>query len=78
MIACTDTDGEITPIRFRFIDRDGTRVTVNVEKILSTDQKTNRMGSTFECAATFYGSEKRFLLYYSLFSGKWTISRIGR
>ena len=28
MISCTDTIGKITPIRFRFVDRDGERVTV--------------------------------------------------
>lgn len=78
MIAYTDIDGKITPIRFRFTDRDGERVTVNIEKIISTDQPTNKMGSTFECAATFFGTEKRFCLYYSLFSGKWCLSRIGQ
>ena len=78
MISCTDTTGKITPIRFRFVDRDGERVTVNVERIIDSDQKPNGLGASFTCAATFFGSEKLFYLYYSGFSGKWSICKIGQ
>ena len=78
MISYSDTDGKITPIRFRFTDRDGERITVHIEKIISTDQQTNKVGASFECAATFFGSEKRFSLYYSGYSRKWIISKIGQ
>ena len=37
MISCTDTDGKITPIRFRFRDKTGELVTVTVEKVLSEE-----------------------------------------
>lgn len=32
MISCTDTNGKITPIRFRFRDRNGELITINIEK----------------------------------------------
>ena len=38
MISCTDTDGKITPMRFRFRDKTGELVTVTIEKVLSEDQ----------------------------------------
>ena len=78
MISCTDTNGKITPMRFRFMDKNGERITVNVERVISTDQFTNKVGACFECAATYFGSEKRFFLYYSGFSGTWSLSKIGQ
>ncbi len=77
MISCTDTDGKITPLRFRFRDRDESIVTVTIDRIISTDQGNNKIGPTFECAATVWGAEKRFNLHYSLYSGKWVMKRIG-
>ena len=37
MISCTDTNGKITPIRFRFRDRSGELITINIDKVISTD-----------------------------------------
>ena len=77
MISCTNTDGKITPLRFRFIDKDGSLITVKVDRLVSSEQNNNRFGASFECTATFYGEEKHFFLYYSNFSGKWAITKIG-
>lgn len=51
MISCTDTNGKITPMRFRFRDKNGKIITVEVEKILSEDQDQNRVGANFTCSA---------------------------
>lgn len=51
MISCTDTDGKITPLKFRFRDKSGEIITIIIEKILSTDQDRNRMGINFSCTA---------------------------
>lgn len=32
MISCTDTDGKITPLRFRFRDNNGEIITITIEK----------------------------------------------
>ena len=51
MISCTDTDGKITPMRFRFRDRNGELITINIEKIVSADQERSSLGANFICTA---------------------------
>ena len=68
MISCTDTDGKITPIRFRF------RVTI--DKVLSEDRDKNRVGVNFSCDAVVYGARKKFNLWYSYFGHEWRLSRL--
>ncbi len=74
MISCTDTNGKITPIRFRFLDNTGELVTVTISKILSTDQDKNRIGVNFSCAARVHGSQKYFTLRYNYFAHEWRLS----
>ena len=74
MISCTDTNGKITPIRFRFLDNTGELVTVTINKILSTDQDKNRIGVNFSCAAQVHGSQKYFTLRYNYFAHEWRLS----
>lgn len=76
MIFCTDTNGKITPIRFRFRDKTGELVTVTIDKILSEDQERNRVGVNFSCAATIYGARKTFRLWYNYFAHEWRLSRL--
>ena len=47
MISCTDTNSKITPMRFRFRDKNGEIIIVKVETILSEDQDINRVGANF-------------------------------
>ena len=47
MISCTDTNGKITPMKFRFCDRNGEIVTINIDKVLSTDQEHSSLGANF-------------------------------
>ena len=76
MIACTDTDGRITPIRFRFRDKTGELVTVTIDRVLTEDQKKSSMGVTFSCQAVVYGIRKTFTLWYSYFAHDWHLSRL--
>lgn len=76
MISCTDTNGKITPLRFRFKDKTGELITVTVNKILHEEQDKNRVGANYTCSATIYGSEKTFNLWYSYFSHEWRLSRL--
>ena len=76
MISCTDTDGNITPMRFRFRDRNGEIITVTIDKILSQDQDKNRVGANFSCMAEIYGARKTFTLRYSYFAHEWRLSRL--
>lgn len=77
MIACTDTNGKITPMRFRFEDRNGEIVTITIDKILSTDQEHSSLGANFICSARMYGAQKTFQLRYSYYAHEWRLSRIG-
>ena len=76
MISCTDTNGKITPIRFRFRDKTGELVTVTIEKVLSEDQDRNSVGVNFSCAAIIRGVRKTFTLWYNYFAHEWHLSRL--
>lgn len=76
MISCTDTNGKITPIRFRFRDRDGELITVTIDEVLSEDQGRNRIGANFSCSAVIHGGRKTFTLWYSYFAHEWHLSRL--
>lgn len=76
MISCTDTNGKITPMRFRFCDKTGELITVTIDKVLSEDQDRNRVGVNFSCAAMIYGTRKTFNLWYNYFAHEWHLSRL--
>ena len=76
MISCTDTNGKITPIRFRFRDKSGEIITVTVEEILSEDQDRNRIAANYTCVALIYGTKKTFALRYNYYAHEWHLSRL--
>lgn len=76
MISCTDTNGKITPIRFRFLDNTGELITVTIDRVLATDQDRNRIGANFSCSARVYGTQKNFTLRYNYFSHEWRLSQL--
>ena len=76
MISCTDTNGKITPMRFRFRDKTGELIAVTIDKVLSEDQDRNRVGINYSCAATVCGTKKTFTLWYSYFAHEWHISHL--
>lgn len=76
MISCTDTNGKITPMRFRFRDKTGELITVTIEKVLSEEQNKNKVGASFSCAAVVYGARKTFTLWYNYCAHEWRLSRL--
>lgn len=56
MISCTEADGKITPIRFKYQEQDETLVTVNVDAVRSRKQVPN--GISFDCFVTANGIRK--------------------
>lgn len=76
MISCTDTNGKITPMRFRFRDKTGELIAVTIDKVLSEDQAKNKVGIHFSCAANIYGTQKTFSLWYSYFAHEWRLARL--
>ncbi len=77
MISCTDTDGKITPMRFRFRDRNGELITINIEKSVSADQERSSLGANFICTAFLYGMQKTFRLRYNYHAHEWRMAGIG-
>ena len=76
MISCTDTDGKITPLRFRFKDNTGELVTVTVKDVIRGEQAKSRVGASFTCSAVIRGTEKHFKLWYNYFAHEWRLSRL--
>ncbi len=77
MISCFDTNGKITPMRFRFRDRNGEIITISIEKVLSSDQEHSSLGANFVCSAVLYGSQRTFQLRYNYYAHEWRMSGIG-
>lgn len=78
MISCTDTDGKITPMRFRFKDIDGSIVSVTIDKILKRENLTRLIGIKYQCTAIIYGMEKSFTLQYNYSMHEWKMIEISQ
>lgn len=76
MIFCTDTNGKITPMRFRFRDKTGELITITIDKVLSEEQYKNKVGASFSCTAMVCGTRKIFTLWYSYHAHEWRLSRL--
>ena len=76
MISCTDTNGRITPLRFRFRDKTGELITVPIEKILKSEQDISRIGAEYQCEASIHGMKRFFTLRYNYAAHEWRLSRI--
>lgn len=78
MISCTDTDGKVTPMRFRFKDIDGSIVSVTIDKILKRENLTRLIGIKYQCTAIIYGMEKHFTLHYNYSMHEWKMTQISQ
>lgn len=76
MISCTDTDGKITPIRFRFRDKNSELITVTIDKVIKSEQDKSVIGANYYCTAIIYGMRKTFMLRYNYVAHEWRLSRM--
>ena len=76
MISCTDTDGTITPMRFRFQDKTGALTTIQIGRILKSNQKTNHFHAAFTCEAEVSGLKRIFDLYYNYSDHAWSLRKV--
>lgn len=76
MISCTDTNGTITPLRFRFRNSDARIITVHIDRILSSTNENSSVGADYFCMAEIDGIEKSFRLRYSYYTREWKLSHI--
>lgn len=75
MISVTDTDGKITPLRFRFLDQGGELITVKIDEVLKVESIRSTFGISYTCAATIYGTRKTFVLRYDYYNHDWKLTR---
>ena len=73
MISCTDRDGKITPIRFRFQDKNDEIVTINIESVISRKLDTNKACTKYTCSAHVHGIQKTFVLNYNFCLHQWKL-----
>lgn len=76
MISCTDTNGRITPMRFRFRDKSGELTTIQISHILDSEQQNSRIHASFTCEAEVFGMKKIFTLHYNYSSHSWSLTKI--
>lgn len=74
MVSCTETDGKVTPIRFKYAEKDETRVTVNINEI--RNRKAVKGGLSFTCLVTAYGRQKLVTLIFYTEQHIWVMPRI--
>ena len=75
MFSMGDTTGRITPIRFRFQTAEDTIETIEIQKVISRDEK-NYVGireKQFICSAKVSDQERIMEIRYNVGSQKWTI-----
>lgn len=75
MIAVTDTNGRMSPLRFRFETEDHLIEVVNVERTVSRDE-SNYVGikeKRFVCVAVIDGVKKSMEIRYTVNTQKWRI-----
>lgn len=78
MICCVSTQGEFTPMRFRFEDEEHNLTTVNVSRVLSHNVTTfNGIEEIhYTCKAPIADKEVLFDLKYTVESHKWIIFKL--
>lgn len=72
MIFATDTDGKITPLRFKFKNEQGEIMSYKIEKVKQKSAK-NTIGQTFLCEIIDCGSFKTVCLSYHFGGHRWSL-----
>ena len=73
MIFATDTDGKITPLRFKFRNEQDEILSYKIEKVKQKSSSKNAIGQTFQCEIIDSGSLKTVCLSYHFNDHKWSL-----
>jgi len=76
MISCTDTDGKITPLRFRFQDKNGEIITITIDTVICRQQDTSKSCTKFTCTANIHGICRTFVLIYNFCLHQWKMTQV--
>ena len=72
MISCTDTNGKITPMVFKFKDRSGEIITIKINQVKYAEYIY--AGARFSCNAFINDVLKSFSLWYNFTSHDWRMN----
>lgn len=62
VMSCCEADGKLTPMLFKYEEKDQTRVTVKIEEIRNRKVLKDRL--SFTCLVTAYGMQKLVTLIF--------------
>ncbi|MCR5509170.1 MAG: hypothetical protein K6F34_10835 [Lachnospiraceae bacterium] len=76
MIFVTSTRGDITPLKFRYEDKEHQIITVKVDEVRAHKEMTIGPGGSviFTCASTIFGMKIIYDLRYEIGTHKWILS----
>ncbi len=66
------------PYRFKYVEQDGSRTEVRVDKIISSEETrpAGRRTYVYECQSLIRGVERRYQLKYVLEEARWELYKI--
>ena len=74
VICVYEADGTVTPMRFKYQEKDESKVTVNIDSISS--RKNIRGGYSFACLATNYGRQQQVILNFYIDLHLWVMLKM--
>ena len=78
MVAWTDINGKINPIRFRIANEDESISVIKVDKVVTVDKEKlagNNM-LVYKCQGMIKGTERLYEIKYEISSCKWILFKI--
>ena len=78
VITHTTEEGHIKPLRLRIKSKDGSKIIINIDKIIehNTNQLNGNIMFTYQCRAVVEGIERIFKINYELSTTKWFLTKI--
>lgn len=78
MVAWTDVNGKINPVRFRIANEDESISVIKVDKVITVDKEKlagNNM-LVYKCQGEIRGTERLYEIKYELGTCKWVLFKI--
>jgi len=78
MVAWTDEQGNIKPVRFRIANKDESISVIKVDKIISVknEKLAGNFMQVYTCQSTIKGAERIYELKYELSTCRWILYKL--
>ena len=78
MIAWFGEEGKIRPVRFRLVDKDGEKIIIQVDRVVS--ERVERIAGNpmhvFDCQSEMRGEMRPYQLKFNLENSRWMLFKI--